>query len=58
MSYGMIYAALLEHVLQRLDKLQDTKLVELSLLFSNLRLAVDASKEFTGMVSRARSEWW
>ena len=56
MSYGMIYAALLEHVLQRLDKLQDTKLVELSLLFSNLRLAVDASKEFTGMVSRARSE--
>ena len=53
-----IYAAVLEQVLQPLDRLRDTRLVELGLLFSNLHLAVEASKEYTGMVSRARSEWW
>lgn len=44
MSYGVLYAALLEHVLQPLDKLQDTRLIELSLLFSNLHPVVEAFK--------------
>jgi hypothetical protein len=40
----VLYAAVFEHVLQPLDKLQNTRLIELGLLFSNLHLVLEAFK--------------